>query len=65
MTFFPDQHHSFTTQPMNKTTNGFYVHKFEEVHLLFLELLTEHQMMDGWTQRRERKSWAKRGQEGT
>jgi len=26
---------------------GFYVHKFEEVHLLFLELLTEHQMMDG------------------
>lgn len=44
---------------------GFYVHRFEEVHLLFLELLTEHQMMDGWTQRRERKSWAKRGQEGT
>jgi hypothetical protein len=33
--------------------------KFEEVHLLFLELLTEHQMMDGLTQRCERKSWAK------
>jgi len=43
---------------------GFYVHKFEEVHSTFPGI-TYRASDDGWAQRCERKSWAKRGQEGT